>query len=207
MNRFLCSLSLLLTLATLPFLAYGEEVESNAHILVTAGRTFSHFTVTESVTGGFYAQLGLMGSVRSNAMSFGYFGPEFTFSSKTNLKVLTGTWMTKEGGISAISSLWLTQPMPGDFTIFLEGDAYFPIDGDGGNTGRAYYTFASLDWFPEGNTVGLGVVQENFFTEKLFEEAAMGPALLFDNSRIWLAYDISPDLPGSQVYLRLVLPL
>ena len=204
MSRFI-SLLLALCLTNLPFLAHSEEVESNGQILLIVGRNFAPFQVSEGIRGAVYAHIGAMASVRGNAMVFGYVGPEFTFTSQTNLKMLTGTWLTKDGGMSAIASLWLTQPLPGDVTVFLEGDAYFPIDGDGGHRQRNYYTFVSLDWFPKGNVVGLGVVQENFFSEKVFEEAAIGPALLFDKGRIWLAYDTRTcrvaDLPASRAHL------
>lgn len=206
MSRFVFLL-LVLCLTSLPTLTYSEEVESNGQILVIVGRTFAPFQVSEGIKGAVYAHVGTFASVRGAAMLFGYVGPEFTFTSQTNVKVLTGTWLTKDGGMSAIASLWLTQPLPGDVTVFIEGDAYFPIDGNGGHSQRNYYTFLSLDWLPKGNVVGVGVVQENFFSEKVFEEAAIGPALLFDKGRIWLAYDMTPDLPGSQIYLRLVLTL
>jgi len=193
---------------SLPSLAYAKW-ESNGQVLVTLGRTFSPYSLTETIDGGIYGHVSAFASVRGAAMLFGYIGPEFQFKgSKTNLKLLTGLWTPKDGGFSAIASIWLTQLLPSDLILFLEGDAYFPIDGEGGHSQRNYYTIATFDWFPSANKAGFGIVQENFFSEATFDELAIGPSLIFDHGRIWIAYDFTPEIKDDQVlYLRLVLNL
>lgn len=204
MKRFL--LVILLLCAMIIPTAAEAKVESNGQFLVTLGRTFSPFTLSENITGGIYAHATGLVSMRGNSMIFGYFGPEMSvLSTKTNLKLLGGLWMTNDGGMSALASIWLTQPLPSDLLLCVEGDVYFPVDGDKGHVQRNYYTLTTLDWMKPGNIAGFGIVQENFFSEKTFDEAAIGPSILLGAGRIWVAYDFTPEIAGDHVlYLRLV---
>ena len=204
MKRFL---SLLFVCAMLIPTAAEAKWESNGQVLLVLGnRPFAKYEINDAISGALYAQLGVFGSIRGTAMMFGYFGPELTFgATNTNLKVLTGLWATQDGGFSVIGSVWVTQPLPYDLTLFVEGDAYFPADGSGPHSVRNYYTFFALDWFRPGNAAGFGIVQENFLSESTFDEAAIGPSVLLGTGRIWVAYDFTPEIAGDHVlYLRLI---
>ncbi len=209
-------------------LAQAQSVESNGQLMLTFGRSFPDTNEEEETTEetsvsdtdtelededelslGFYAHGTGFISLRDAPLLFGYFGPELTFRD-ANLKLLTGTFMTGDGGMSVITSVWYNQALPSGFNVFLEGDAYLPIDGeDFGHEGRQYFTVFALSWADDpnsGNSIGL--TSENFLSEEDFFSAAVGPTFNFADGGFWLAYDFTPATAGDKVViLRLTLNL
>lgn len=200
MNRLTTTalLSMLIFSLFTPNTAMAEGVESQGQLLVTFGRTFGEFQINEDLSGGIYAHATVLVPLRSTPQMFGYFGPELSFG-EANIKFLTGTLMTSDGGMSLLASIWYNQVLPANLNLFLEADAYFPIDGDGvGHEIRQYYTLANFSWTVNEDTgLGFGLMQENFFNEDgEWFEAAVGPVLNFAKGNIWLAYDFTPEVDG-----------
>jgi hypothetical protein len=178
-------------------------------VLLAFGRTFGDYRLSDSVSGGIYARGSGMITLRGTPFLFGYFGPEWTVD-KANVKLLTGVFMTGDGGMSAIAALWYNQGLPMDMNFFVGVDAYFPIDGANfGHEFRQYYSYVEFSWTADADSgLGLGVVQENFFSEDDVFEAAIGPALNFSKGSLWLAYDFTPAVEDDHVFLlRLTLHL
>jgi len=199
MNRLLTiSLLALLSLGLLPQTSMAKGVESQGQLLVAFGRTFADIEITEDVTAGLFASTLFLMPLRSTPQLFGYFGPEITYRD-ANIKLLTGTLMTSDGGMSVLASIWYNQGMPHDLNLFLEADAYFPIDGKSfGHESRQFYTLANFSWeVNEDSGLGFGLMQENFFDEDgNWYEAAIGPVLNFSKANIWIAYDFTPEVDG-----------
>ena len=190
--------------------ANAEGLESQGQLLVTFGRTFADFQLSEQVTGGVYAHATVLVPITSTPQMFGYVGPEISFGD-ANLKFLTGTLMTSDGGLSLIGSIWYNQSLPHDLNLFLKADAYFPVDGDGvGHEIRQYYTLANFSWeVNKDSGLGFGLMQENFFNESgEWFEAAVGPVLNFSKGNFWIAYDFTPEVKGDHsLVLRLSINL
>ena len=193
-----------------PPTANAEGLESQGQLLVTFGRTFGEFQINEDVTGGVYAHGTFLVPLRSTPQMFGYVGPEISYGD-ANIKALTGTLMTSDGGVSLIASIWYSQGLPHDLSFFIEADAYFPVDGDDfGHEIRQYYTLANFSWeVNEDSGLGFGLMNENFFNEDgEWFEAAIGPVLNFSEGNFWLAYDFTPETDGDHsLLLRLSLNL
>ena len=185
----------------------AQQVESQGQILLALGKTFADHPFSKNISSGIYVNASGMIPIRSTPQLFGYIGPELTVYD-SNFKLLTGTYMTSDGGMSLIGSVWYNQVLPFNLNLFLEGDAYFPIDGEGfGHEFRQYFTIFNLIWTINTESgVGIGVAEENFFSENDVYEVAIGPTLNFSKGSLWLAYDFTPAISGDRsLLLRLSL--
>lgn len=181
---------ILATIAIFATTAQAEpSVNATGQLLVASGRSFGDYT--------FYAQTGVLLSTRSDStpVMLNYFGGQIKYG-KVSVKLLTGLLMAGNN-TSAIGSIWYDQDLPNNqLHLFVEGDAYLPVDG---HSSRAYYTYANLSW---NGTAGLG--QENFFSGKNMLEGAVGPTLsLSKATTLWFAYDFAAE--DHPVMARLVL--
>jgi hypothetical protein len=200
MNRFLTTLALIFALC-LPSLASAYDI--NPQVLLSAGKEFATSTVNKDATVGVYAHGTFFWPIKATPALFAYVGPQFNVKGHT-ISILTGPWFTADGGMSLMASLWYAKNLPYNLGLFMQFDAYFPMDGDGPHTDRAYYSYVVFDYeFGYDTQFKIGITQENFFTENEIQEAAIGPHLTVANFTFWPAIDFTPATPGYTFMFRL----
>ena len=182
--------------------AHAKGLESSGQLFLTFGRTFGEYKLSEDVSGGVYAHGSLMLPIRNTPLLFGYIGPEWSVG-KANIKLLTGAFMTGDGGLSAVAGIWYNQGLPEGLNLFVDFEAYFPVDGAGyGHEFRQYYSYLNFSWTAdEESGLGVGIAQENFFSEADVFEAAIGPVLKISRGSFWIAYDFTPNVKGDHVLI------
>jgi hypothetical protein len=174
--------------------ASAKDVTTTGQVMLAAGGGVGNFTAGQSQVDIYLHGTGFFDMGSGTGMLFGYFGPRFKIEN-TTVHLLTGLFLTPDGGTSVLGSVWFEQSkvFTDQLGWFLEFDTYFPMptSGSGEHQELQYYLYSTLMHSATEN-FKWGLVTEHFFSAEEWGEAAVGPGFSVNDLMFWVGYDFTP---------------
>lgn len=196
---------LFVVLFMITLVAPATALSLHGQTLVVGGGEIPLIESPEGFKTEWYLHGSFLQPVDAKPLLFLYTGPQFT-SGHTQVKLLTGAFLTADGGASATASLWLNQK---DFPtrhmhVFGEVDIYFPVRQ---HSRMQFYGLAEVFYHGHEHR-GIGLEAEVFLDTDIWSVVAVGPVIQVSQYvSFFLAYDFNPHEAEPGVFVRLQLRL
>lgn len=140
----------------------------------------------------------LMGSTTAPGLSlYTYLGPKLTPAEGLTIYLLGGAYL--DAGSSIIASAWLDYQFWDKNDLFAEIDYYTPYQLQ---QHAIYLTGYYLRATDLKFSYGINYEAMEYTKDGKFFESALGPVLMIDKLKFWLAYDEMPSVNGDRAFLR-----
>ena len=202
MRKFTVLCTILIALFT--GLSNANAWQGSGQLQLLPARTFATMNLSDTTSLSLYGQGTFFYPIEASPIIFSYIGPQLKIKN-TTINLLTGTFHTPDGGLSATASFWIIQDkfLFDNLHCLVEFDTYFPVLL---HKNQSFYGYAHA-LYSVGEKTSVGVITEHFADTDVWTEAAVGPGLQLDNLIFWFGYDHTPGLPDKIVFFRLMLLL